>query len=284
MQDFDAKRDSLDRLQRLESMRAVVPATERAPHQPNQRPERIGEDDRRARDASRSVQPFGPEGAKPGDVRPGVAVQRDTAAALSALAGARPEALHRALLDHQDGTFTIRFLEQAFDGSRQPHAETVDGYLPANALQIERGETGVWQRLWPAIVEKAFAAWKGSYEATGHGGCSGDVMAALTGESVRQIATATSAPLLWRALQEASTAACAVTCSHGGDDEPDKPGRRRFVVHVVVGVREEGAEQRVQVRDPLAGDADRQPPVHDLTLAEFRARYDSVAILAGRNP
>jgi hypothetical protein len=219
------------------------------------------------------VEPFGKEGPQVRDVRPGVVVRRDMAGALAALAASRPDVLQRALQDHQDGTFSVRFLEQAFSGTREPHVQTVDGYVPANALAIERGEQGQWQRLWPAIVEKAYAAWKGSYAAIGPEGRSGEVLAALTGSPVRQVATAVPPVLLLEALRTALAEGRAVTCTSGGDDEPgrDKP----FVVHVVVAVTAEA----VVVLDPLAGSETVDAPEVTLPLAQFRAAYDTVAIV-----
>ncbi len=273
---FDPQ-DKLARLARTERHAAPLPSSQRAPQQPAMPQDVRADADRNARDAARPVQPFSPQGPQAKDVRPGVLVRRDTAAALAALAGSRPDLLQRALQDHRDGTFSVRFLEQGFGGARQPHVQTVDGYLPANALAIERGEAGQWERLWPAIVEKAYAAWKGSYAAVGPDGRSGEVLAALTGANVRQVSTLTPPVLLWHALREALSEGRPVTCtSGGGDDQP----RKRFTVHVVVAVREQAGEQTVVVRDPLGGNDEHGPPDIAMPLAQFRATYDDVSVLA----
>lgn len=268
-------RDKLDRLQKLDRHKQAppLPSTERSPHQPASPPERVTPADRHARAASRTVQPFGKEGPQLRDIRPGVLVRRDMAGALAALAASRPDVLQKALVDHQDGTFSVRFLEQAFGGGRDSHVQTVDGYVPANALAIEQGGPGTWERLWPAIVEKAYAAWKGSYEAVGPEGRSGEILTALTGSPVRQLSTAVPEAVLTAALGEALAQGRPVTCTAGGEDDPDR--RRPFVVHVVMAVHADG----VTVRDPLAGSEDVDAPEVSLTLPQFRAKYDAVAIL-----
>ena len=107
-------------------------------------------------------------------------------ASLSALASTHPEAIANMVKQNQDGTVTV-----SFNQNGKPVPITVDGDLP-------RYQAGDWRvagahassttpgELWPALVEKAYAQWKGSYDAIGNGGNMANALRELTGQVADQ--------------------------------------------------------------------------------------------------
>gem|GEM_PF-2042403 len=114
---------------------------------------------------------------------------------MGAVAAANPQLIKDALKDNGDGTFTVRFYELQKDGkSFKEHFETVDTFMPTRAgsrnrtayAQSDQNFDPRNQALWPAIIEKAYAQWKGGYTAIQKGGQSSKAMESLTGvKSVR---------------------------------------------------------------------------------------------------
>jgi len=90
-----------------------------------------------------------------------------------------------------NSTYTVTFQEEQWDGSHKPQSVKVDLWMPANDGQLKFALKGNdWgdletTPLWPAIIEKAYAQWKGGYDAIGDGGSPGGAMGELTGADVR---------------------------------------------------------------------------------------------------
>ena len=105
-------------------------------------------------------------------------------ASMAAIANASPEAIADAITyDKASGKYTVRFFEEARGGSMKPVFITVDAYLPTTPGDRSdpafAGDPG--QPLWPAILEKAYAQWKGGYDVIGEGGTGDQAMAELSG-------------------------------------------------------------------------------------------------------
>lgn len=93
---------------------------------------------------------------------------------------------HRGLLKGAvkslgDGTYNVRFFQPDAQGVMQPVHVRVDGQLPFRGDGGRYATSPTQSELWVAVVEKAYAKWKGGYEAIGHGGSPGQVMTDLTG-------------------------------------------------------------------------------------------------------
>ncbi len=128
-----------------------------------------------------------------GDLSPVNPTGKDTAqgavgncfliAAMAAVANASPSTIQQAITYNKEkGTYTVRFFEEGRGGSRKAVHVEVDEYLPVErgtADPAYAGDPGV--PLWPAIMEKAYAKWKGGYDVIGEGGDGGAAMAELTG-------------------------------------------------------------------------------------------------------
>jgi hypothetical protein len=130
-----------------------------------------------------------PEGeVKGSDVEQGHLADCYWVAAMNAVGTAGGDFLRDAITyDASSGMYTVRFYEEAgFDYVKnQPkfkeHYETVDGYLPSSGSTPGYAEPS-GNALWGPIYEKAYAQWKGGYDAIGQGGSSRAAMETLTGE------------------------------------------------------------------------------------------------------
>jgi hypothetical protein len=110
-------------------------------------------------------------------------------ASMAAVANASPNTIKDAIkYNKADGTYTVRFFEESYGGSAKPVYITVDAFLPTvagnRADPAYAGEPG--GKLWPAIMEKAYAKWKGGYDAIGQGGYGSQAMAEITGARSQQ--------------------------------------------------------------------------------------------------
>ena len=129
-----------------------------------------------------------PQGNLSGDdVEQGALADCFFIAAMQAVGSANPSFLEEAITyDAAKGTYKVRFYEDAGYDRRtrkrkmKPHYETVDGYIPSNTGSPAYADTTVPSH-WGPLVEKAFAQWKGGYDALGRGGNSAKAMTSLTG-------------------------------------------------------------------------------------------------------
>jgi len=262
--------------------------------------------------ALRETQIKGSTGMQPGDVRAKTTVTRQMAQALAALGSTRLQTLSHAVTDNKNGTTTVRLFDKQANGQQNSaHLQTVDHLVPQNADAILSGQVDQqWQKLWPAIVEKAYAAWKGSYEAAGQGSAA-EMMSALTGEKAVQLSTAgPQSQRVWTRMAAAIKAGNPVTAQFGGEDDdsgeihadqaftagdgdeprslrlPEAPAETPHVdaeYVVVLATWGEGEDRRVLLRDPWAKGRDAadddESDVFQISWAEFCQRYADVVIL-----
>ena len=124
---------------------------------------------------------------KGGDVAQGAIGDCYLMAGLGAVAAQRPDLIKKMIAyDDKTDIYTVTFKDKQSDGSFKDHKVKVDGFLPtknkSNPIyaQDAAGKGGKDQALWPAIIEKAFAAWKGDYQEI-VGGYSSRAMELATG-------------------------------------------------------------------------------------------------------
>jgi Flp pilus assembly pilin Flp len=115
-------------------------------------------------------------------------------AGMGAIALQNRSILENAIRDNGDGTYTVTFYERnnhpgwQFWRSDYDKVEiTVNNEFATDAngnpVFAKPGDgTGANRELWPMIIEKAYAQWKGGYQQIGHGGLPSDAMEALTGQ------------------------------------------------------------------------------------------------------
>lgn len=101
--------------------------------------------------------------------------------ALSALALTRPSAIRDAVRPNGDGTFTVTFFERGSSGRSKKVELVVDATVPRRDGEPHYASGRDVTELWPVLIEKAYAAWKGSYLRI-EGGMSCNAFEALTGK------------------------------------------------------------------------------------------------------
>ncbi len=125
------------------------------------------------------------DGVDEEDVEQGAIADCYFASSMAAVAQDHPELIEDAITDNGDGTYRVRF----FNDDGDPEYVTVDDELYRNehgGILYARGTDR--SELWPAILEKGYAQWRGGYDDIGEGGNSGDALRALTGRGVRYTA------------------------------------------------------------------------------------------------
>lgn len=113
---------------------------------------------------------------------------------IGAVAAQNPELIKNAVRDNGDGTYTVTFYEKdnGFLGIGAHYEKkeiTVSGDFSDKAVQGSGDFTnskGEKAEIWPKIVEKAYAQYKGGYDAIDHGGNSAEIMSLLTGKDATQ--------------------------------------------------------------------------------------------------
>jgi hypothetical protein len=122
------------------------------------------------------------DGAKPGDVQQGQIGNCYFPAAMAAIAQANPDAITNLIKDNGDGTYTVTFKQRDWATGRFKDVPIrVDGDLYTRAWggplygRSSNSADPKKMELWFPLVEKAYAQWKGSYDAIGNGGHVSDV-------------------------------------------------------------------------------------------------------------
>lgn len=197
------------------------------------------------------------DGARETDVLQGSIADCYMIASFSAIASARPEAIEEMIQDNGDGTFTVKFNEPSYGGPPRQVEITVDGQLPTatGSTTPKYAKDATAGELWVPILEKAFAQWKGSYDAIGAGGSPGMVMGAILGtrESYVGLYSGMDGDALYDQLKAGVDSGKAmVAATHGEDQQALYTGTNIYPWHAyaVLGVSEEMGEKFVTLRNP----------------------------------
>lgn len=204
-------------------------------------------------------------------------------ASLSSLAAVRPEAVQRAITENADGTFTVRFYEKQRRGPPTPVDITIDADLPAKRNgDLLYGHARDKRELWPALVEKAWASWKGGYSELSLGGFAGDALEALTGgkSDFYNPITELESRDLWKLMLEAHQQGRPLVTGTGA---APLEGLVPMHMYSVVGVREENGEKLVTLRNPYGNKEPvidgKDDGVFELTLREYRKHFEDLYLL-----
>lgn len=234
------------------------------------------------------------DGPKPGDVRQGAIGDCYFPAALASIAHSDPSAIEDMIKDNGDGTYTVRFYESSYGSSGRPVEVKVDGDLYARSFggPVYGGSLGTGTQpdkmeLWFPLVEKAYAQWKGSYEAIGNGGISGKVMSEVMGapngyESIGRH----NADRVWDSIKRGGEAGHPMTAGTYGSNEADKytnTGVYANHAYSVLGAVEENGSKYVLLRNPWGqsegGNDGKNDGFFRLELSEFVNLYQSWSIV-----
>lgn len=174
-------------------------------------------------------------------------------ASLSALAVAQPDVLKNAIKANGDGTYTVNLFDRA-QGAAQPTpvSITVDDAIPTmNGRPIYSRDRDGGEK-WVALFEKAFAQWKGGYEALDQGGYCDEVISAITGRAAtREGFTPGDTNGVFERMKTAFAEGKAVTAGTTEDQNilantDLSPGH----AYAVLGLVEENGQKFVELRNP----------------------------------
>ncbi|MBN9620636.1 MAG: hypothetical protein J0H43_13050 [Actinobacteria bacterium] len=198
-------------------------------------------------------------------------------AALGAEVQENPQFIQQHMTDNGNGTYTVTFYR---DG--QPVPITVDGQLPYNSWD-QTAFTHPGDANWPAIYEKAFAQFHGSYSSI-EGGYGADGLSALSGTKATKVPPAFVSPaLLQAAIQSGHPVTAGTDSHHSGflwlhsDEYFD--GGKLVTLHeyTVESIDTSKNPPEVTLRNPWGAGAAAPEIVH-LIWDEFTSHYTEVSL------
>jgi hypothetical protein len=210
--------------------------------------------------------------------------------AMAALAKAQPEAIKNMIKDNGDGTYTVTFKKKDWSSGRYVDVPIkVDGDLWVRAwggplygsAGGDKSEKGM--ELWFPLIEKAYAQWKGSYNAIGNGGMSSQVFQECIGrDAVSKSIEYMGADELWQSIKNAvDNHLPASAGTHGEEEDALYTNTGVYADHSysIVGYKEKNGERYVTLRNPWgesepAGNGPNDG-VFDLKLADFQKLYET---------
>ena len=208
-------------------------------------------------------------------------------AAMAATARVNPELIEQAFSKRSDGTYDVTIYQPKGRGFT-PVKVHIDADLPHNDWYgLEYASARDEKELWPALLEKAFAAKAGSYGKL-EGGVPGEAMSWLTGKPSNMIdfkARGVKADQVFDALSLAMKEQRPATASTYGDSSSAKytnSGLYADHAYSVWGTEVSGGKKYVQLRNPW-GDSEpanngKDDGIFKMELSEFMKMYANVEI------
>ena len=207
-------------------------------------------------------------------------------AGLSAVAAARPEALENMIRPNDDGTFTVVLKEKARGsagrrGRYVDHLETVRPTFP-KGVQYADPTPRQKTELWVALIEKAYAQWKGNSYENLVGGRSNEMMSAVLGAPNRRHSfSATADPgRIFEKISDALADGHPVTAGTPKRDDIESPIKGHHG-YAIIGAYEKDGEQRIKLYNPWgANDTDRDMTV-DIPVDKLLRNFSYYAVCQG---
>lgn len=231
------------------------------------------------------------DGPKAGDVQQGQLGDCYFPAAMAAVAQHNPDVITNLIKDNGDGTYTVTFKEKDWATGRFKDVPVkVDGDLYARSFggalygHSTNSSDPKKMELWFPLVEKAYAQWKGSYNAIGNGGHVSDVFEACMGaEASSMSVNPTSGDRVWAQVVKNVDAKKPLGAGTYGEDQESKytnTGVYADHAYSVMGYEKSGTERFVILRNPWGESepAGNGPDdgVFKLKLEDFTKLYQSL--------
>lgn len=201
--------------------------------------------------------------------------------ALASVAKTKPELLAKAITTNRDGTYTVTFYERKGNATKPtPVKVTIDGTFAARAGQLEYAAARSTKELWPLIFEKAYASWKGGFDAI-EGGMSATALEALTGAKPEffPVDDAFGGADIFKKLQAVCASGAAVVALSKPWD-PSEQGIVADHAYTLLGVEEKGGKQFVSLRNPWGqrepGRDGRDDGIFTMPLDQFLTSFATV--------
>jgi hypothetical protein len=230
-------------------------------------------------------------GAQSSDVRQGAIGNCYFPAACAAVAHQMPKIIEDAITETTSPTGEREFNVRFFSRSGRMEMVTVDADLytrswggPIYGSTTSANDADKME-LWFPILEKAFAKWKGSYDAIGNGGSSAAAMTALTGKSTDYLSTGyESADQIFKAIKAAGDKKQPMTAgTHDDKKLYTNTGVYGDHAYSVLGAEESNGKRFILLRNPWgeseAGSDGKNDGYFKLELSQFMKLYDNVDIL-----
>lgn len=231
------------------------------------------------------------------DVKQGAVGDCYFMSSLAALAKSNPEAVRNMIRDNGDGTYVVTLHQRRLpwepgSGEFKPVRITISGELPlrnGSATFAAFGDAdGQKQELWAALIEKAYATYRGGYGIS-EGGWPANAMETLTGKSsTSKPANTVSISELERHVRRGDAVAATTLLDFKFDDAheiPDLSDSNPLIsnhtlvashAYTVVGV--DVAANTVTVRNPWGGPS----ALVTLSYEDFQTSMSEVAWNPGR--
>ena len=209
---------------------------------------------------ARYTGPLFVDGAKPQDVRQGAIGDCYFPAALAAIAHSDPSVIKNMIKKNEDGTYTVSFYESRYSGAGHKVDIKVDGDLyvrawggPLYGDSLGTPRDLAQMELWFPLVEKAYATWKGSYNAIGNGGVAGKVMSEVMGARRVTSLSEYNKDRVFEQIREGAANGWPMAAGTHGDSESARytnSGVYANHAYSVFGVEEEAGTKYVKLRNP----------------------------------
>lgn len=222
-----------------------------------------------------------------GDVQQGQLGDCYFCAALAGIAAGNPQAIKDLITPAADGSADVRFFERdVFSGELRPVVIHVDaelyeswrgplyGHSPGDRASME---------LWFALVEKAWATWRGGYEAVGAGGVQNQVFEAVLGRAAGWLALdgRTAPDAVWGTMVATLQAGLPLGAATESVDDGRYANTGVHANHgyTVLAATEVGGERTVTLRNPWGQGEPRGDGVDD---GVFQLSFDEFQRLFGQ--
>lgn len=208
---------------------------------------------------------------------------------LVSIAKARPDLLKKAIRDNGNGTYTVTFQSRPVRGLPTVPVEiTVDTMLPVRRGKPEYAAARNPNELWPLLFEKAYAAWKGSYDKI-EAGMAANALEALTGGTPAffVVSTAMQEDAVFEKLKMVNEPGnCVVALSKPEDTGID--GMVADHAYAVLGTEERDGRKYVKLRNPWGSfepGRGRDDGIFMLPIGQFLKAFATVETMSlGASP
>ena len=236
--------------------------------------------------------PLFKDGVDPTDVAQGQLGDCYCPSGFAALAKVQPDALMKIFKDNGDGTYTVTFKEKDWaTGKFKDVPIKVDGDLyvrswggPYYGSANSPDRNPKTMELWFPLAEKAYAQWKGSYNAIGNGGLSSDIFEAVLGKDGQdRNIPSMSQDQVWSQIKTSVDAHQPMSAGTYGDDKESlytNTGVYADHSYSVLGYKEKNGEKYVTLRNPWGESEPAGNGPNDgifyMKLQDFTKLYESL--------
>ena len=156
------------------------------------------------------------------------------------------ETFANAVRTNRDGTYTVTFHERGPKETKTKPVEiTIDGSFATQRGRLEYAAARETKELWPQIFEKAYAQWKGGFDAI-EGGMGATALEALTGQKTDffPVTTESDPAQTFKRISDAVKSGAAGDAEAANTPDPKIAANARARWGIVVGARIEEPPDR----------------------------------------